>query len=435
MLRFKLVAIAPAVPAIVLLVLIAGADRAGAETRELLAKREELNLVAAAGAGQRETVEILLKQGESVNQADSDGTTPLMAAAEAGESYLVSQLIAAGADLDATDEKGRTALYRAIDAGCSPEAALLIEAGSHPGVRTDDGRNPASLALDKDNTEIARAILEEWPRIPSWGKCAMRALIRAIRRGDTAMASLLLNLHKTPPPLWGRQETLLGYVVAYRRPDVLKILLEAGANPDTRLQIPAERHFIDVVNEPKLNFYLEREQGMTALMLAAGLGRLEMVDLLLEYGARRGAATDHYRMAALSFAARGNHLAVMQRLLGKDPDPSRQRMYITISLANQRATLYKDGEPILRTEVSTGRENYETPTGRFVITDKHRRRMSNIYEVEMPYFMRLSCSAVGMHAGYLPGYPASHGCIRMPKEAAREMFHLVDVGTLVSISP
>jgi lipoprotein-anchoring transpeptidase ErfK/SrfK len=77
---------------------------------------------------------------------------------------------------------------------------------------------------------------------------------------------------------------------------------------------------------------------------------------------------------------------------------------------------------------------YETPTGKFVITDKHRSRVSSIYDVEMPYFMRLSCSAVGMHAGSLPGYPASHGCIRMPAEAAREMFKIVEVGTLVSIS-
>jgi lipoprotein-anchoring transpeptidase ErfK/SrfK len=101
----------------------------------------------------------------------------------------------------------------------------------------------------------------------------------------------------------------------------------------------------------------------------------------------------------------------------------------------QQASLWKDGRLVLTSPISTGRDGYPTPMGRFVITDKQRLRNSSIYKVPMPYFMRLSCSEVGMHAGVVPNYPASHGCIRMPESAAIKFYHAVDEGTLVSIGP
>ncbi len=74
------------------------------------------------------------------------------------------------------------------------------------------------------------------------------------------------------------------------------------------------------------------------------------------------------------------------------------------------------------------------PTGRFVITDKHRDHKSTIYKVPMPFFMRLNCRDFGMHEGNLPGYPASHGCIRLPGDTARRLYHDIPIGTLVTIN-
>src|SRR6476661_2696851 len=82
---------------------------------------------------------------------------------------------------------------------------------------------------------------------------------------------------------------------------------------------------------------------------------------------------------------------------------------------------------------STGRSGYSTKRGEFVITNKERNHRSTIYHVEMPYFMRLSCLDFGMHAGYVPNFPASHGCIRLPEDTARKFFSEIPVGTLVTV--
>jgi lipoprotein-anchoring transpeptidase ErfK/SrfK len=108
-------------------------------------------------------------------------------------------------------------------------------------------------------------------------------------------------------------------------------------------------------------------------------------------------------------------------------------LHIEITLASQQVSLIKDGVPIFNTVCSTGREGYSTQVGDYVITDKERSHRSTIYKVEMPYFMRLSCLDFGMHSGVVPNYPASHGCIRLPDDAARKLFAEIPIGTLVTV--
>jgi lipoprotein-anchoring transpeptidase ErfK/SrfK len=118
-------------------------------------------------------------------------------------------------------------------------------------------------------------------------------------------------------------------------------------------------------------------------------------------------------------------------LLGDVPRPEKLR--IQISLSAQKAQLIKDGAPVFATDISSGRKGFSTPTGDFVITDKHVTHRSTLYPADMPFFMRLNCRDFGMHQGALPGYPASHGCIRLPSDAAKKLFADVPVGTWVSI--
>ncbi len=81
----------------------------------------------------------------------------------------------------------------------------------------------------------------------------------------------------------------------------------------------------------------------------------------------------------------------------------------------------------------TGRKGYATPTGKYVISDKQRDWISTIYKVSMPFFMRLSCREIGLHAGNCPGYPASHGCIRMPYSDVQKLFAVLKIGDAVTI--
>lgn len=133
---------------------------------------------------------------------------------------------------------------------------------------------------------------------------------------------------------------------------------------------------------------------------------------------------------------------------------------IVIDLTAQRAYLYRGRTLMLESVASTGREGYNTPTGKFRVIQKDLDHRSTIYGeyvqngrvvmpgidirktarpsgttfegAPMPYFLRF-VGAVGMHAGQVPGYPASHGCIRLPQRKAKRFFAEVKVGTPVTI--
>lgn len=108
---------------------------------------------------------------------------------------------------------------------------------------------------------------------------------------------------------------------------------------------------------------------------------------------------------------------------------------VVVNIAQQRARLYVDGKIALDTPVSTARTGKYTPRGSFGVGQRVRTgKISTIYKVEMPYWMRLGSSPYGLHAGYLPGYPASAGCIRMPYQAAQKMYDATGYGTRVRIT-
>jgi lipoprotein-anchoring transpeptidase ErfK/SrfK len=145
-----------------------------------------------------------------------------------------------------------------------------------------------------------------------------------------------------------------------------------------------------------------------------------------------------------------------------DGDSTNGKPSITISLREQRAYFYKSGVLVGVSQLSTGREGLNTPYGHFSIIQKDVNHVSSLFGdyvdstgnvvvpnvdvtkdpkppgarfrgTPMPYFMRI-VSGTGLHAGYLPGYPASHGCIRMPEFMAENFFKSVSLGTPVTIT-
>ncbi len=110
-------------------------------------------------------------------------------------------------------------------------------------------------------------------------------------------------------------------------------------------------------------------------------------------------------------------------------------MHIVVSLPLQQAYVFDDGELVASSPVSTGKKGYETPTGTFPILQKKVHHRSNKYDdAPMPYMQRLTWSGVALHAGRVPGYPASHGCIRFPKSFAKKLYDLTDFKTRVTVS-
>ena len=149
--------------------------------------------------------------------------------------------------------------------------------------------------------------------------------------------------------------------------------------------------------------------------------------------------------------------AVLQRVT---PDNA----HVIVSLGKQRAYLMTGDEIAIDSPISSGKRGHSSPTGSFSILQKDKDHRSNIYGdykdskgrtvrggisaridsapsgthfvgAPMKWFMRLTNEGVGMHVGILPGYPASHGCIRMPEPAAAQFFAKVKVGTPARVEP
>ncbi len=155
------------------------------------------------------------------------------------------------------------------------------------------------------------------------------------------------------------------------------------------------------------------------------------------------------------------------------PPPARPRAFwqgdgvtgsprIVINLSEQRARYYKGGQLVGETPIATGRSGYNTPTGNFKVTQKNRHHRSSWYGdyvypdgsiakadvdvrkdarppgsrylgANMQFFMRIN-GPVGMHEGFIPGYPASHGCIRLPTQMAAIFFRETPLGTPVQVT-
>jgi hypothetical protein len=110
-------------------------------------------------------------------------------------------------------------------------------------------------------------------------------------------------------------------------------------------------------------------------------------------------------------------------------------LLLTIDLTAQRVMLYRDGALIAASAISTGSLGRETPTGVFTILEKKVMHRSTTYDdAPMPYMQRLTSKGIAIHAGDLPGYPASHGCIRLPNEFAKRLYGVTEIGTQVMIT-
>jgi len=114
------------------------------------------------------------------------------------------------------------------------------------------------------------------------------------------------------------------------------------------------------------------------------------------------------------------------------PDSGPVRM--VVDLQAQRLRVYRDGKLAGISTISSGRPGHETPTGEFSILQKARQHRSNVYHgASMPWMQRLTWDGIALHAGVVPGHPASHGCVRLPAAFARQLFSMTRTGDIVVV--
>ena len=115
-------------------------------------------------------------------------------------------------------------------------------------------------------------------------------------------------------------------------------------------------------------------------------------------------------------------------------DPGDGEPRIVVSLSDQLAFLYRGSTLVAVSTISSGKPGKDTPTGVFPSLEKQRFHKSLKYEnAPMPFMQRIDKYGIALHAGHLPGTPASHGCVRLPGEFAAKLFRVTEVGTPVYI--
>ncbi len=391
------------------------------------------DLVRAVTIQRESLIELCLIDHVDPNGHDAQGRTPLLIATSQQDWKTARRLMGVGALVDLADKNGFTPLMAAARHGNLEifRELLAHSTNLHAESRCKDGTDLLGMALDGGNREIVRSVVERLTTMPQWRSSTQRAFQAALTTGDRREIQLLLSKHSMPPTPEGKNVPLLAYAIAGNDASLFSTLLAYGADPNTVLPSRCDNDFLAALPSKGFSSYIEEDRGVTVLMLAAGLGREDYLRALLAARANRNLLTKRNKMSALDIAAETGHWRSSQILLGGGPSPDQLR--VEISLALQRVALVKNGVPVYRTQCSTGRQGYATKTGDFVITNKERNHRSSIYHVEMPYFMRLSCLDFGMHAGIVPNYPASHGCIRLPEDAARKFFSEIPIGTLVTV--
>jgi L,D-transpeptidase catalytic domain len=142
------------------------------------------------------------------------------------------------------------------------------------------------------------------------------------------------------------------------------------------------------------------------------------------------------RLAPLRVHKSTRHRALPSDDIAKDARKPQGPLIIAISIDRQVLKIYDANGYFAETPISTGMRGHSTPMGVFSVIQKHKYHRSNIYSgAPMPYMQRITWSGVAMHAGVLPGYPASHGCIRMPMNFAVKMWGWTRMGARVVITP
>lgn len=415
-------------------------------------------LLESAAAGETASVDLLISRGAHPEAKTAKGGSALTLSCAAGHTEIAARLLKAGAKPAASP----AALQKAVEHSSQELVQLLIAAGADPSQPPDPEHpeaTPLVTALETCEPSLIGLLLTKsspsgicYEAAVNKGKTGLLEvlfklgivpdqamsdgnppLVKAAIDGNAELAASLLA-HGAPVDMPGAlAQSAYHMAVLHQRNEVIPLLIKAGMPADAPFRKPAPPGLIDLFGNEYFAKFYRKDDNLTPLMLAAARGDGPMIRILLDHGAKRGAQTKEWHRYPIVFACDNARIGAAQLLLGRDPDSEKERRSAVVSLSKQRVSLYKNDVLVRSSSVSTGRKANPTPPGQYVITDKQVDWVSSIYKVPMPYFMRLSCKEIGLHQGVVPGYPASHGCIRMPKSEVIAFFKTLQIGDPVTI--
>jgi ankyrin repeat protein len=434
---------------------------------------------------------LLIDYQVNLNAKTNDGNTPLIIAIEKNQVALAEKMITKGTDLNVTNSNNLTAidialktgnqeifhqlinrssiknesqldtlLWKSYNLGLYQNVGSLLKANA-PAVKLDQyGRTLLHAVIDQKNYILAqKLLLTKRPlgaglhsacmhgdkiaveMILSFGTPANLSiypyqdtpLTCSIRGNNVSIVEYLLH-HGADVSLCGLEnQSPLHCAIAYENAAIVAILLEHGAKANDYIQTPVNSHFLSAIKGNGMRWYLMNDRKITPLMIAANSGNLEIASSLLKHGAKKEVWTSKNKTWVLNFASRRSDVKMMRLLLDKNPHI--EERHVRICLKTQQATVSNSlGETIFTSRISSGKKGFATPTGTFVITNKNREWHSTLYHnAPMPYFQRLNCGDFGLHQGIVPGYPASHGCLRVPQGNVKKLYSITQIGDRVTI--
>lgn len=412
----------------------------------------------ATEQGMLDLLEPLIQRGADINATTAQGHTAATLALEQGKVDAFQRLVRLGAK--PPQATWTEFLQEAVAKAKNQQLATLLAAGIRPARGSEQETQLLRAAMKQPSLTIFSTLLENNIRTPAlfheacaFGRVEALPLLEkngithdpafdesfdhpihlAIHHRNIAVLEYLLQKPHDIHALGKEQQTPLACAIARRRLDIVRLLLRYHADPNRPLQPKANAAFLSLFPGNGMKWYLTFDRNITPLMLAADSGEVEVARTLMEHGAKLNAWTVVNKTWPLNFACRQADVPMMRLMLRKNPYIETRK--IIVDLAKQEAQLYDVcGNLTFSTKISTGKKGYSTPKGTYVITNKHRTWHSNIYDgASMPCFQRLSCGAFGFHQGIVPGYPASHGCLRVPYGNAQKLFELTEVGDRVII--
>ncbi len=443
-------------------------------------------LMTAAKTGNYEMVDFLIARGADVNAKNKDGLTPLGQAIEAGDTALVRTLVENRAEI--FPEPMFTAAYRnrdnptmslLLNAGVSPEIKLegsdkrimdaavedgavetvqtlismgtdigdnlwgaiitgqdsLVEVilgnGADPKQKGPNGEDPLEYVLNEKRFSLLKPLLAAGADPNPMFDARESWVSRAIRSGQKDAALSLIDAGaKIGDGRCLDGQSMLGWSIGREMYDVTKALLANGADPNIQEPSPCNEGFIATFDESStFRRALKYDSKMRPLMMAAVKRNHDVAQALVKAGAKN--LTSRRYLYPVAIGAWYNDVKMMQICYGRDPN--HQPRKIIVDLSDQRVSYFENGTQVYSSVCSTGKSGYRTQPGTYVITQKSKDHISSIYGSPMPYFMRVSCRDFGIHVGNCPGYPASHGCVRVPWNAAKYYYGRCSLGDMVII--
>ena len=378
----------------------------------------------AYATGNIEILRSMLDMGAPAEARNRDGVRLLEVAVEAGQFAVADLVLEHGADCEGM-------LWPSLRSGKDEVLKLVLKHGADVRKKDGEGQEPIAYALANDRASAVDILLAAGASANADHPDGGTWLAHLIVAGKNEMA---LSFLKHGACFEGEKASdgisLLAWAIANGAGDVAEKLITDGADVMEPLPSPASEAFREKFGSKTFRYYLQSDRGINPLMVAAAKKNHQAARALVKAGAKPSVYTKRKTLWPVNIAAWFGDVEMMRIMFGKYKPDGRK---IIVDLSSQKATFYDNGKVLYSTRVSTGKSGYRTPPGHYVVTNKHRSWNSTIYGSSMPYFLRLSCGSFGLHQGYVPSYPASHGCIRVPAGNAKSIFYIAELGDEVVI--